>query len=613
MRRELIVCLLLLSITLAIYWQVGNHAFLNYDDNVYVTNNPHVLGGLTGSGVIWAFTQTEKDNWFPLTWLSHMLDWQLFGAHPMGHHLVNLLLHAANTLLLFAALRRMTGAVWRPALVSALFALHPLHVESVAWVAERKDVLSTFFGFLTLLFYAGYAERPSRSRYVVTILAFALGLMAKPMLVTLPFLLLLLDYWPLDRLALSSGDDSASKNSRKKMRPSGRLPILQSVWEKAPFFALAAIVSLVTFIFQRKAGAVATTEAFPVGSRMANALVSYLHYIRQTVWPSDLSVLYPHPGTSLPMWQAAAAGFVVLGLSVLTVALRERRYVAVGWFWYVGTLVPVIGLVQVGIQARADRYTYMPLIGLFIMIAWGIPDLVKTWAHAQTFLAILATTILAALTACTWTQLSYWTDSISLFTHALKVTTGNYTAHHDLANALADRGSSEEAILHYTEALRIKPDYADAYDNWGTVLVGQGKFAEAVDRFRMALKLKPDFAEAHSNLGLAFHRQGQLQEAIAQYREAVRLNPQYAQAHNNLAAALAETGHPDEAIAHYTEAVHLRPEYFNARNNLGSLLAQLGRLDEAAAQFREALRLKPDSVEARDNLAAVLSKIDKAR
>jgi tetratricopeptide (TPR) repeat protein len=484
-------------------------------------------------------------------------------------------------------------------------------VESVAWVAERKDVLSTLFWLLTMLAYARYVERPTRVRYVSTLVAFALGLMAKPMLVTLPFVLLLLDTWPLDRMAYGGRGDDQPKRTRKRSRPSEqRFPLSRLVWEKTPFFALAAISSVVTFSFQQRAGAMADMEIFPLSSRIANALVSYLRYIGEMIWPSDLAVLYPHPGTSLPLWWGAGAGLVLLGLSILVVrVIRRRPYLAVGWLWYVGTLVPVIGLVQVGVQAHADRYTYVPLIGLFIMVAWGVPDLVGRWTHARTALAVLAAAALAALTACTWIQLGYWKDSISLFTHTLQVTAKNYVAHNNLGNALADRGKVEEAISHYAEALRIKPDHAEAYNNWGTVLVEQGRLEEAMDRFLMALRVKPDYAAAHCNLGLALERKGRREEAIAQYREALRLDPTYAQAHNNLALALAERGQEAEAIAHYTEALRLRPDYAEAHNNLGHLLVGLGRLDEAAIHFAEAVRSNPDYAKARNNLGIVLARL----
>jgi protein O-mannosyl-transferase len=610
MGRELVVCLLLLSVTLAVYWQIGDHQFTNYDDTIYVTDNPHVKRGLAASSVIWAFTAAEEANWHPLTWLSHMVDCQLFGLHPRGHHLTSLFLHLANVLLLFAVLNRMTGALWRAAFVAALFSLHPLHVESVAWVAERKDVLSTLFWLLTMLAYARYVGRPTRPRYALTLVAFALGLMAKPMLVTLPFVLLLLDTWPLDRMAYGRGGDDEPR-TRKRIRPSEqRLPLSRLVWEKTPFFALAAISSVVTFSLQQRAGAMANMEVFPLSSRIANALVSYLRYIGKMIWPSDLAVLYPHPGTGLPLWWGAGAGLALLGLSILVVrVIRRRPYLAVGWLWYLGTLVPVIGLVQVGVQAYADRYTYVPLIGLFIMIAWGVPDLVGRWAHARTVLAVLAGTALAALTACTWIQLGYWKESVSLFTHTLQVTTKNYVAQNNLGNALADRGKVEEAISHYAESLRVKPDHAEAYNNWGTVLVEQGRLEEAIDRFLAALRVKPDYAAAHCNLGLALERKGRREEAIAQYLEALRLDPTYAQAHNNLALALAERGQQDEAIAHYAEALRLRPDYAEAHNNLGHILVGLGRLDEAAIHFAEAVRSKPDYAKARNNLGIVLARL----
>ena len=604
MRRELFVCLLLLSITLAAYWQIGDHEFTNYDDTLYVTYNSHVQQGLAGSGIIWAFTTTDEANWHPLTWLSHMLDCQLFGLNPRAHHLSSLLLHLANVVLLFAVLKRMTGALWKAAFVSALFALHPLHVELVAWVAERKDVLSTFFWFLTILAYTRYAERPTRARYLLTLIAFACGLMAKPMLVTLPFVLLLLDYWPLDRMAYSSEGDKAPKTARKGTRsPKPRLTISRLVWEKTPLFALAAISSVVTFAVQRRAGAMSDMAVFPLWSRIANALVSYLRYIGKMIWPSDLAVLYPHPGTSLSLWWGAGAGLVVIGLSILFVrAGRRRPYLAVGWLWYVGTLVPVIGLIQVGIQAYADRYTYVPLIGLFIMIAWGVDDLAGRWGQARTVLALLAATALSALTACTWIQVRHWKDSVSLFTHTIQVTARNYVAHNNLGNALADRGRLEEAISHYTETLRFKPDHAEAYYNWGMALIKQGKFDEAVDRFLRALSIKPDYADAHNNLGGALFTQGKMTEAANHFTDALRIKPDHEEAHYNLAVLLAVRGNIEEAIGHFSEHLRIRPNHADAHYNLGVLLAQRGKLQEAARHFSEALRLKPDFPEARRNL-----------
>ena len=604
MRRELFVCLLLLSITLAAYWQIGDHEFTNYDDTLYVTYNSHVQQGLAGSGIIWAFTTTDEANWHPLTWLSHMLDCQLFGLNPRAHHLSSLLLHLANVVLLFVVLKRMTGALWKTAFVSALFALHPLHVESVAWVAERKDVLSTFFWFLTMLAYTRYAERPTRARYLLTLIAFACGLMAKPMLVTLPFVLLLLDYWPLDRMAYSGGGDKAPSLARKGTRsPKPRLTLSRLLWEKTPLFALAAISSAVTFSFQRRAGAMSDMEVFPLWSRIANALVSYLHYIGKMIWPGDLAVLYPHPGTSLSLWWGAGAGLVVVGLSILFVrAGRRRPYLAVGWLWYAGTLVPVIGLIQVGVQAYADRYTYVPLIGLFIMIAWGVAELAGRWGQARTVLALLAATVLSALTACTWIQVRYWKDSISLFTHTIHVTTRNYVAHNNLGNALADRGRLEEAISHYTETLRIKPDHAEAYYNWGMALIKQGRFDEAVERFLKALRIKPDYADAHNNLGGALFTQGKMKEAANHFTEALRIKPDHEEAHYNLAVLLAVRGDVEEAMRHFSEHLRIRPNHADAHYNLGVLLAQRGKLQEAASHFSAALRLKPGFLEARRNL-----------
>ncbi len=385
MRREILICLFLVLATLTVYWQVGNYEFVNFDDDKYIIENFHVQKGLTRDSVIWAFTATHVSNWHPLTWLSHMLDFQLYGLNPSGHHLTNVFFHLVNTLLLFLVLKLMTGALWRSGLVAALFAVHPLHVESVVWVAERKDVLSTLFWMLTLWAYLGYTKRPGVKRYLVILLAFALGLMAKPMLVTLPFVLLLLDYWPLKRIELGQsaiGLPAASQPSTIANKPGAQA--FRLLLEKTPMFVLAAVSSVVTFIVQKSGGAVGALETYPFKIRMANALLSYVIYLKKMIWPQNLAVFYPHPGQSLPMWQAAGAGLLLVVVSIAVIrAGRRYPYLPVGWLWYVGTLVPVIGLVQVGDQAMADRYTYVSLIGLFIVVAWGVPDVARSWRYGK--------------------------------------------------------------------------------------------------------------------------------------------------------------------------------------------------------------------------------------
>ena len=462
-RPALILGIAITLLTLALYWRVQGHGFLHYDDYQYVVDNPHVRHGLTRQGVLWALTSGYASNWHPLTWLSHMLDCELYGLNPQGHHLNNLLLHIANALLLFRLLLRMTGALWRSAFVAALFALHPLHVESVAWVAERKDVLSTLFWMLTLGAYLRYRERPTGTRYLATLFLFALGLAAKPMLVTLPFVLLLLDCWPLGRMP----------------SPRSLLPLVR---EKAPFFVLAALSSVITFWVQSHWGAVVLS--IPLKERLANALVSYVGYGAKMLWPVNLACFYPHPLDGLPLWQAAGALLLLAGVTVAVVrAGRRLPYLAVGWLWYLGTLVPVIGLVQVGAQAMADRYTYVPLIGLFVMLSWGAGSLAAKGPLPKIATAALSAALLAALLPLTWSQISHWKDSETLFAHALEVTDRNLLAHNNLGNALARQGRLEEAEFHLVEALRLRPDYAAAQNNLGILRLRQGRFEEAAGHF----------------------------------------------------------------------------------------------------------------------------------
>ena len=604
LRRDVLVCLFLIVITLAVYWQTRNHEFVSYDDNAYVTENPHVQAGLTRQTIIWSFTTTHVANWHPLTWLSHMMDCQFYGLNPSGHHLTNVWFHLVNTVLLFLLLNRLTGASWRSGFVAALFVVHPLHVESVAWVAERKDVLCTLFWLLTMWAYIYYVEKPRLHRYLLTLLTLGLGLMAKPMLVTLPFVLLLLDYWPLGRFQAGpagsndQGQVQVPLNSVRTRSPSSRL-----IWEKAPFFVVSLASCAVTFLVQQKGGAVETVEAFPLTIRIGNALVSYVSYMGKMIWPQNLAVFYPHPGTSLPGWQAVAAGLLLIFITIGVIrAGRKRAYLTVGWLWYLGTLVPVIGLVQVGAQALADRYTYVPLIGLFIMISWFIPDLLAGWRHRGIVLGGAAVTVVSALMVCTWMQLQHWKNDITLFEHALKVTANNYLAHDSLGNALAQKGMLEQAIAHYQEALRIKPNLVNTHNNLGVALLNRGEINRAIAQYYQALRLKSDSAETHNNLGVALFTVGQLDQAIGHYLTAIKLDPNFGKAHNNLGNVLARKGKLDEAISQYSRALELKTNYPEAHNNLGVALAQQGKLREAIARFKRALQLRPDYAQARSNL-----------
>ncbi len=516
----LLLALVLTLVTLAVYWQVQGHAFVTFDDYQYVVENPHVRHGLTLHGVVWAFTTGYASNWHPLTWLSHMLDCTLYGLNPKGHHFNNLLLHVANALLLFWVLRRMTAALWRSAFVAALFALHPLHVESVAWVAERKDLLSTLFWMMTMGAYVLYVERPGVGRYLSTLLLFALGLMAKPMLVTLPFVLLLLDYWPL---------------GRRHQSP------LWLIREKLPFLAFTTISSLITFSVQKNWGSV--IFILPLKDRIANTLVSYVTYIGKMIWPANLACLYPHPLDTLPTWQVVGSLLLLLSISILVVRARGRRpYLPVGWFWYLGTLVPVIGLVQVGPQAMADRYTYVPLIGLFLMIAWTADDISVTWRSFERTLHTLAAASLCCLGMLSLLQTRHWKDTIALFQHNIRVTDNNHLAHFHLARNLERHGELRDSLNHFYEALRIRPDFSLGHYAIGNVLSQLGDVDAAIEHLSRALELDPNLRCVHNNLGCLLIRQGQTKAAIYHFTEALRIDPGDEKARRNLDIARPRMG-----------------------------------------------------------------------
>jgi len=585
-RSDLLVCLFLVIAILAVYWQVRNHDFINYDDDLYVTINPHVQAGLTLESITWAFTSTHAGNWHPLTWLSHMLDCRIYGMNPGRHHLTNVLLHILNTLLLFLVFKRMTGDLWQCGFVAALFALHPLHVESVAWVAERKDVLSTFFWMLTVWSYVRYVERSDFNRYLPVLFFFILGLMAKPMLVTLPFVLLLLDYWPLKRFRLGSSDDG------QVYRP--RSFYLGMVWEKLPFFFLAAGSSVITYMVQKSSGAVSTLVVIPFHVRIGNAIVSYVNYIRKMIWPQNLVVLYPYP-ESIVLWKIAGAGLLLGVISVIVFRMvKTKPYFAVGWLWYVGTLVPVIGLIQVGGQAMADRYTYVSLIGLFIIIAWGGHDILAKWRYKEIILTTSALFVLSAFMVCTWFQVRNWRNSITLFENAIDVTKNNYVAHEKLGEALAAQGKTDAAIRHYSEALRIWPEFVEARFNLGVLLREDDRLNEAIDHFFRVLRFKPNFAEAHCEIGNTLGEQGRLPEAVRHYLEAISIKPDYAMAYNNLGVILAHQEKNKAAISHFYEAIRIDSGYVRAYCNLGKVFANQGRIEEAILNYRKALNLSTD-------------------
>ena len=627
-REKWLLCALLGAAVLAVYWPALRCGFVNFDDPAYVTENWHVRHGLSWQGIQWAFTSVAASNWHPVTWLSHIVDCQLYGLNPAGHHLTSLLFHAANAVLLLLLLNRLTGALWRSAFVAVLFALHPLRVESVAWVSERKDVLSAFFWMLTVGAYVRYADhlkvQSSNARffYALALVLFAAGLMAKPMLVSLPFVLLLLDYWPLGRLAF------APKFS------------WQPVVEKIPFFALSALSSLVTFLAQERAGAVASLARFPLGARLENIPIAYVRYLTMNFWPSRLAAFYPYTG-----WPAG----VVLGAAALLAAVtalalwraRPAPYLAVGWFWFLGMLVPTIGLVQAGGQSMADRYSYLPCIGLWIMAVWGLRDAAPArpvLRAAMTLAAGLAVVLFALLA---WRQTGVYKDSGTLWEATLRGYPDCLAAHNNLAKWLMEQGRWEEAREHCRDALAILPGDPTAHNNLSLIFLHQGKvdeaiaeaqksiqsqpvsevnrqtlaraylqkggFATAAASLRDSIKINPSVAEAWCNLGYALLRQGEVAEGEAAYERALELNPDYALAHNDLGNILLRQGRLDEAMDHFQRAVALAPSFAEAHYNLAGLLAHRGRLDEAIAHCQKAVEIRPGLAAARERLAALIA------
>jgi protein O-mannosyl-transferase len=598
MRPATLLCILMLFVTLAVFARTANHDFINFDDTIYVTANPAVKDGLKARTVAWAFTATTASNWHPVTWLSHMTDVQLFGLNPRGHHLTSVAIHTASALLLFLLLVQITAAPWQSLFVATLFALHPLHVESVAWVAERKDVLSGLFWTLTLLLYARYVKRPGAGRYCAALGCFAVGLMTKPMLVTLPLVLLLLDWWPLNRFSLRAGGEGGeSKHAAPRL-----------LKEKLPFLLLSALSSALTIYAQHQGGAMATLDKAPFGLRVSNAIIAYATYISDTFWPHDLAILYPFP-TSILLGQLVGAALLLALISAVVIyAGRRCPWLAVGWLWFLVTLLPVIGLIQVGGQSHADRYTYIPLTGLFIMLAWGVPQLLQGRRWRQPALGILAGVAVCAMTAVTWHQLGYWRDNITLYRHTLAVTSNNYLILNNYGIAMDQAGDYEAALQLYQEALRVWPRSAFAHNNMGTVLARKGRYAEAIEHYQAALRLKPDYVMAIVNMGKSLAGLGRSDEALARYDQALKLDPSYSDGHLQMAILLVKSGRLEEAQQHYQTALRLDPFSTKAPINMGVELAQAGYLEDAADYFRQALAIDPDSVEANFNFGVFLAK-----
>ena len=590
-RPDFLILVALAVLTLGIYAQVIGHQFITFDDDSYIKENPMVNRGVTLAGLAWAFTTFYKANWHPLTWIAHMIDSQLFGLNAGGHLLVNALIHVANTLLVFWFLLRATHARWPSALVAALFALHPLHVESVAWAAERKDTLSTLFGLLSLIAYVRYAEAPSSSRYAWTAITLALGLLAKPMLVTWPFVMLLLDYWPLRRLSQST--------SRKNFLVS-IAPLLR---EKLPLFALVTASAVITSVAQSHGGAVRTFTDFPIALRLPNALVSYAKYLLLTFWPHDLAVCYPFASTGIPTWQIIGAAFPLIGITAFCLFQRKiRPYLIVGWLWFLGTLVPVIGLVQVGWQTMADRYFYIPSIGFFIALVFGLADIAKTRHVAPSLSAAIAGGVLLVLATLTNAQIHLWSDSFTLFNHAVAVTPLNLPIEQSLGLAMGKSGRYDEAAPHFEKVLQIHPDFYDGLLNMGIMRFKQGRLPEAIEYCQAAIRSQPDAPKARVQLAHALWKQNRDEAALEEMRGALQLAPKDADIRADFGLALQLVGRMPEAIEQLREALRLNPNNAEAHNNLGLALLASSNARESIPEFEAALRLKPELKVAADNL-----------
>lgn len=594
---KLIICFFLVLTTAVVYWQVSHHDFINFDDDVYITENRHVQSGLKQDGVIWSFRLSNKNNtyWHPLTWMSHMLDAQLYGMDPGRHHMTNVLIHITSSIILFLVCHQMTGALWQSAFVATLFAIHPINVESVAWVAERKNVLSTLFWMLTLLCYVYYAAKPNLAKYILLLVVFALGLLAKPMLVTLPFLLLLLDYWPLERLKIKflARDKSRriQQSSPSKFQKSNEFYL---VVEKLPLLAISmASVYLSSLSLQGQAE-FKTLDDVAMMLRIANALTSYLEYVAKVIWPQNLAIFYPYP-EAVPFWKAGGALVILTGLSVFFIwTHRARPYLSVGWLWFLGTLLPVSGLVIAGnFPALADRWAYVPAIGLFIMIAWTISDFAKRWSHYQVGLGVMIIVIVSTLMTSTWVQTRNWRNSVTLYQHALTVNPENWLAHTNLGTALADNGQKTDAYRHFAEAIRLYPHEPHVQVNYGDVMLARGRIKKATGHYYEALRINPGFAEAHNNLGLILVRSGKIEESIEQFQLAIQNRPDYDNAIKNLNLAISINRKINLAAKNFNESLifDLRDPQLDTKINV--ILNSKTELNNVLTKFQKSLSGQP--------------------
>ena len=619
----LLICLVLAALTVAVYWQIKDSGFIKLDDNLFVYQNAYVQSGLNWNSIRQAFSTEllERAGWVPLTWLSLMLDTEILGFHPSSYHLTNLLLHVINTILLFLILRRMTKTLWSSAFVAALFAIHPLHVESVAWIAERRDVLSTFFMMLTLGAYGYYVEQRNLKLYAFVLLFFILGLMAKPMLVTLPFVLLLLDFWPLERFGEIKPVQKMQTEvlkpeiTGKPKKKSGKKGDLKEIpefrktmeiqkpgeteykWsliyplllEKLPLFVITIVLSFATFVAAQSEGYIA--DVIPLGTRIGNAFISYISYIGKMLWPFNLAVFYPYPGRVIP-WQVFGSIFLLSGIT-LAVIWRAKRfpYLSTGWFWYVGTLAPVIGVVQLGAQAMADRYTYIPLIGLFIMVAWGVPELLKKVHYRKEILWAVSVLCILCLSVITWKQVGHWRSSLTLFDHTLSVTDNNWLAYDGRCAANNEAGNYRQAIEDCDKALQLKQLYVTAYNGRGNAYSALGNYKQAVEDYSRAIEIKQDYADAYYNRGIAYAALGNYKQAIEDYSRAIKITPGHTDAYNDRGAAYYILGNYNQAIEDFSRAIKINPNFTGAYFNRGVAYVRSGNRDMAINDLVAAARL----------------------
>lgn len=600
-RVTLFIYIALAAATVIAYEPIRHNGFVGYDDNDYIVKNPHITGGITQQSITWAFTKPYASNWHPLTWISHILDCRIFGLNPLGHHFVSLLFHITNSLLLFWILQNITGTIWASAFVAAVFAVHPVQVESVAWASERKTVLSGLFWLLTIAAYVRYTRRPAFGRYILVLLVFGLCIMTKPIVVTLPLVLLLLDYWPLERIGEQRTED------RRREEEGQKTSLKWLIIEKIPLLAMSAFLSVMTFVSQKSGGAVLTTKNIPLDQRIANVFLSYITYIGKMIWPSGLAVYHPHPRTGFSDTAVVICELLFVLIAVFSIYMgRRKKYVTIGWLWYVGTLVPMIGLVQVGAQAIAYRYMYLSMLGLLIIVAWAVKDLVANRFRWKVVAAVSAIVVLSAFVILTRMQVRHWQNTITLFEHTLNVTKDNAAAEHNCGYALSEAGRFDEAAIHLNRAVQLVPEFVEARNNLGKLYLKQGKINEAIECFTELAKREDAPAEVYYSLASALLMQKRYDEAIKQLAIALELDPDYAHAPSAMAVALMSAGRADEAMACFNKYLRINDNSTELHYNLAVALVMQKKYDEAIRHFTRVTELDPNNAGALNGLARTL-------